>query len=143
MLVKILVGILLYVLFPIWPYEVKYTAYIIVYYIMVTLVGIFILRLALYLLVAIGGGSFWLFPKLTDDDVDILKSFTPIYSFSRWESSIYSSITRVAILLIFSYYAYHIVANPGAVIGKQYLLQLFRKFEDHRRTIERHSRLGR
>lgn len=81
LLIKIIVGVLLYILFPLWPYSVKYGIYIVVYYLLVVLVGVLILRLVLYLAVAISGGSFWLFPKMTDDDVDILKSFSPIYSF--------------------------------------------------------------
>lgn len=56
-------GVVAVVLFPLWPYELKYLLWKISLYLLVAFCVIIVLRLALYLLVGIFGVSFWLFPR--------------------------------------------------------------------------------
>ena len=67
------------VMFPLWPYELKYAVWIISLTILTTLVGILVLRLVLYVIFASFGVSFWMFPNLMGD-YGVLDSFKPFYS---------------------------------------------------------------
>ena len=71
------------VLFPLWPYELKYAVWLISLYLLIVLVGIIILRLIIYILAASFGVSFWIFPNLFGD-YGFVESFLPVYSVQRW-----------------------------------------------------------
>ena len=62
-----LIAVIFLVLFPLWPYEVKYYLWISSYYLIILLVATIILRWVLYLFFSIFGGSFWLFPRFFDN----------------------------------------------------------------------------
>lgn len=55
------------VLFPLWPYELKYFLWLLSYYSTIALVGLIILRWTAYILFSIFGASFWIFPRLFDN----------------------------------------------------------------------------
>jgi hypothetical protein len=55
------------VLFPLWPYELKYVLWLVSYYMTIALVGVIVLRWIVYLLFAIFGASLWIFPRLFDN----------------------------------------------------------------------------
>lgn len=102
------------VLFPLWPYELKYFVWLVSYYSTILLVGIIILRWVAYLFCSIFGASFWIFPRLFDN-VEFIESFKPFCSLTWWESSIYSIVTRILIFSIFVYYGYHIYTDPSII----------------------------
>ena len=52
------------VLFPLWPYELKYALWMVSFYTLMALVALIIVRLVLYMFVALFGVSFWIFPRL-------------------------------------------------------------------------------
>ena len=66
-------------MFPLWPYELKYGAWLVSFSLLVFLLSVIILRLIIYVIFAIFGLSFWVFPNLFGDKGPI-DSFKPLYS---------------------------------------------------------------
>ena len=62
-MLAILLGILAIVLFPVWPYELKYATWLLSYYFLIVILVIIIIRLVFYSLMALLGFSFWIFPN--------------------------------------------------------------------------------
>lgn len=71
------------VLFPLWPYSLKYGVWLVCLYLMILIVGILILRIVLYILAASFGVSFWLLPNMLGD-YGFVDSLRPFYSVERW-----------------------------------------------------------
>lgn len=116
LMMGIIFAILCLVLFPVWPFELKYAVWLVSLYLLVFLVGLLVLRLALYSVASLFGVSFWLFPNLLSD-TSILASFKPVISFEKWESSKLNMVLRLAILGTFIYYSYVIYKDPTIIHG--------------------------
>lgn len=99
------------VMFPLWPFELKYALWRLSVVLLVVIVSIILLRLVLYVILASLGISFWLFPNLMGD-YGILDSLKPLYSVERWEKNTYSIVLRVASFAIFAYYCHSIYTEP-------------------------------
>jgi hypothetical protein len=52
------------VLFPLWPFELKYAMWIFSLYSAILIIAVMVIRLFVYLLGAVFGGSLWIFPRL-------------------------------------------------------------------------------
>ena len=83
LMVGILLAILCLVLFPVWPYELKYAVWLVSLYLLIILVGLLVLRLVLYSIGTLFGVSFWLFPNLMTDN-SFFASFKPVLECKRW-----------------------------------------------------------
>ena len=79
----VLFAILAGVLFPLWPYSLKYSLWILSVALLVVLVSVILLRLVLYVIMASFGVSFWLLPNLFGD-YGLMDSLRPVYSLTRW-----------------------------------------------------------
>lgn len=104
------------VLFPLWPYSVKYAIWIVSLYSLTALFSLVVIRIIFYMIFAVFGFSFWIFPNLFGD-CTILESFKPFISMSRWDTNIFSIICRVVALSIVGYYGYHIYLDPTIITG--------------------------
>lgn len=62
--ILMVLAVVVLVLFPLWPYWLKYYLWLVSYYSTIALVGLIIVRLFLYMFLALFGISFWLFPRL-------------------------------------------------------------------------------
>jgi Translocation protein Sec62 len=60
----IVVGMIAVALFPMWPFELKYTMWLISLYSAIVIVSVMAIRLLVYLVGAVFGGSLWIFPRL-------------------------------------------------------------------------------
>jgi len=72
-------GVLLAVLLPVWPEDLKAIILYINIALLYILFGIMFLRVILYALIKMIGYEFWLFPNYLED-VSFLDSFRPFYS---------------------------------------------------------------
>ena len=63
----ILTAVIAGVLFPLWPYMLKYVLFLICLYLVIAIVSVIILRIVLYLFGAIFGVSFWILPNFFAD----------------------------------------------------------------------------
>lgn len=109
------------VLFPLWPYELKYSLWLLSVFFLVTIVSIILLRLVLYTVLATFGISFWLFPNLFGD-YGIIDSLKPLFSVTKWENDVFSIVLRVASLAIFVYYCHSIYVEPEFYLGENCLI---------------------
>lgn len=73
----VVIGALALVLFPVWPFSVKYAIWLISLYLLIFLVGLLVLRLVIYLLCVIAGFNVWILPNLLGD-YGFIDSFKPI-----------------------------------------------------------------
>ena len=105
------------VLFPIWPYELKYAAWLVSFYILIFLLSVILGRLVLYVILAQFGISFWLFPNLLGDK-GVIDSFKPLISIEKWENDSMSIIGRLIAFSIFMYYAVSIYRDPDFYLCK-------------------------
>jgi len=99
--------IIIGVLFPLWPYELKYGLWQISVVLLVVIVSVILLRIILYVVLASLGISFWLLPNLMGD-YGVLDSLKPLYSIERWERNAYSIALRVGSFVLFAYYCHSI-----------------------------------
>jgi translocation protein SEC62 len=83
MMVGLLLGVLLLVLFPVWPYMLKYVIWLISLYLLVALVGLLVFRFCVYVLCVAAGFDVWIFPNLLGD-YGVIESFYPIIHAERW-----------------------------------------------------------
>lgn len=104
------------VMFPLWPYELKYGLWLLSVFLLVTLIGLILLRLILYVVFASFGVSFWIFPNLFGD-YGIVESFKPFYSVQKWDNDFVAIILRVAAFAIFVYYSVSIYQEPEFYAG--------------------------
>ena len=116
------VAILFVVLFPIWPYELKYYVWYTSLILLVFSVGLLVVRLLLYSILSLFGYSFWLFPNLLTES-SFIESWKPLHSFERWEKSTFTIVLRLVILGVFVYYGYEIYRDPSFVFGTNFVIQ--------------------
>ena len=66
--VLLIIGAILVILYPAWPYPVKLGIFYILFYFLIAMFIIILVRLVLYLFLYIFGFSLWIFPNLFADD---------------------------------------------------------------------------
>ena len=71
------------VLFPLWPYELKYGLWLLSVALLVVIISLILVRIILYAALASFGISFWLFPNMFGD-YGLVDSFKPLYTIARW-----------------------------------------------------------
>lgn len=114
--IMVVLLILAVVLFPLWPYELKYGVWLVCLYFTIAIVAIIIIRLILYILAASFGVSFWLLPNLFGD-YGVMDSLKPVYSIERWGNDVVTIILRVLAFGIFLYYCNSIYQEPEFYLG--------------------------
>lgn len=75
---SIVAGVLALVLFPVWPYAIKYSIWLISLYLLIFLVGLLGFRLAVYLICVVAGFNVWIFPNLLGE-YGFIDSFKPVF----------------------------------------------------------------
>lgn len=113
-MIGILLAILCLVLFPVWPYELKYAIWLLSLYFLIFLVGVLTVRLLVYSVGTLFGVSIWLFPNLLQDN-GFISSFKPFISYERWERSKLTLVLRLVILGVFVYYSYVLYSDPSFI----------------------------
>ena len=79
----ILAVVFMICLYPIWPFAFKYAVFKLSLYLMIALLGLFVVRLGCYIIVRLFGWSFWILPNLDDENLSFLASFKPLYSIEK------------------------------------------------------------
>ena len=92
-------AVLFIVLFPIWPYELKYAIWLISLYLLIFLLSLIAIRLAIFILCCSVGLSVWIFPNLLGD-YGVLESFKPIFYVERWDYSKINILLRLLALTV-------------------------------------------
>lgn len=64
------------VLFPVWPFALKYAVWLVSLYLLVLIVGLLLFRLLVYVVCVVLGFNVWILPNLLGD-YGFLDSFKP------------------------------------------------------------------
>lgn len=115
--------ILAMVLFPIWPFSVKYGIWWVSLALLVLMVGIIVIRLAIYVFFSIFNYHIWLFPDLFYA-TGILESFIPVFQINKGDSSWFSLFLRMFAVSSFILLSVHIYLNPTFIQGIFALIQI-------------------
>jgi translocation protein SEC62 len=111
----VIAAVLMYCLFPVWPYEVKVGIWWVSYILLNLMLGLIAVRLVLFCLLYTLGIDFWLFPNLHDDKLGVIDSFKPLYSVERRKETTLTLIFRLSIFVCIGYLAYHVYQEPNSV----------------------------
>jgi translocation protein SEC62 len=114
-LITVVIGVLMYCLFPVWPFEVKMAVWWVSYILLMFLLGLNIVRYVLFVTLYIFGIDFWLFPELYDDKKGVLDSFKPLYTYNKREETLITILVRLAIAIVFLYCAVTVYLNPDMI----------------------------
>mmetsp|Transcript_29230 Transcript_29230/g.21763 ORF Transcript_29230/g.21763 Transcript_29230/m.21763 type:complete len:110 (+) Transcript_29230:412-741(+) len=109
MLVLVIVVMICFLLFNIWPLWIKKGLWYCSFYLLVVLLGFIVFRASVWLFFFHFGLDIWIMPNFFNDDVSVLDSLRPIIEFSRRGDDtrmffvrILSAITIIYLLYQFS-----------------------------------------
>ena len=111
MTVLMIAVVLVVVLFPIWPFTVKYGLWLVSLVLLVVLVGIIVLRLMIFIVTCIFNYHVWIFPNLFLS-TDILDSFIPVIEVSKGDKTWFGFFIRMFALSVFGLLCLHVYLNP-------------------------------
>lgn len=111
MTIMVILGVLLIVLFPIWPFTVKYALWLVSLVLLVILCGIILIRLLVFLICIIFNYHVWIFPNLFFA-TGILDSFIPIIEVAKGDRTWFSIFIRLFGISVFVLLSLHIYMNP-------------------------------
>ena len=75
-MIGLIIGVLALVLFPVWPFSVKYIIWLVSLYLLIFLVGLLAIRLVIYVICVVAGFNVWILPNLLGD-YGFIDSFKP------------------------------------------------------------------
>ena len=111
----IILGILLYALMPVWPYKMKVAVWWISYVLLLILLGIYAIRLAVYIFCYTFGYDVWIFPDLDAPKLGIFESFKRVITAEKRKDKWYFIIIRIALAIISGYVAFLVYKNPKLI----------------------------
>jgi len=115
----IILAILLYVLMPVWPYKMKVAVWWTSYVLLLFIIGLYIVRLALYIFFYIFGFDVWLFPDMDDPKLGFIDSFRRVFSFESRKDKWYFIVIRIILAIISGYVAFCVYKNPKLIDDTQ------------------------
>lgn len=68
----LIISVIIIILFPMWPHIIKLGIFYILFYFLVGMVILIIVRYIVYIIVWLAGAEFWIFPNLFDDSRGLL-----------------------------------------------------------------------
>ena len=107
-----------FTLLPIWPYKMKVIVWWVSYILILVILGIYIVRLLVYLFFYIFRYDIWLLPDIQDNKLGFFELFYRDYRVITVEKRNESWITiiiRITIAVTTGYNAYSIYRNPGMI----------------------------
>ena len=116
MTILIILGILAFVMCPIWPYEVKYGVWLVSLVLLIIMVGLIIIRLFVYLLIVSFNYHVWIFPNLLNSP-GFLESFIPVIEISKGDKSWFNIFVRLFSISSFLLLVVHTSLNPTFIDG--------------------------
>jgi len=115
----IIFAILLYVLMPVWPYKMKVAVWWISYVFLLAIIGLYIVRLIIYVFFYIFGFDVWLFPDMDDPKLGFIDSFKRVMSFESRKDKWYFIVIRLILAIISGYVGFCVYKNPKLIDDAQ------------------------
>jgi len=111
----VIVGFLACVCFPIWPQFLKVWVWYLSVTFLISIFGLCIVRLVLFLIVWVGGYELWILPNLFDESLGVAESFVPIWSFAKAASG--QGIYRAALVVLIGWTLHWAISQPTEFDG--------------------------
>ena len=111
----IILGILLYALMPVWPYKMKVAVWWISYVLLLIMLGIYAIRLAVYIFCYTFGYDVWIFPDLDAPKLGFFESFKRVITAEKRKDKWYFIIIRIVLAIISGYIAFSVYKNPKLI----------------------------
>ena len=111
----IIFAVLLYVLMPIWPYKMKLAVWWTSYILLLIIIGIYIVRFAVYVFCYIFGYDVWLLPDLDEPKLGFIDSFKRVISVESRKDKWYFIVIRIILAIISGYIGYCVYKNPKLI----------------------------
>jgi translocation protein SEC62 len=100
LLALMIAGVLVAVMFPVWPMWAKIGIWYLSVIFLSIYFGLLILRMVIYTMFWIVGFDFWIFPNLNDEYCGFLDSFRPLYSWEKRKDDALMLLVRFGSLAI-------------------------------------------
>lgn len=107
--------ILMYTLMPVWPYSVKVGLWWVSFVLLCVILGIYAVRLIVYIFCFIFGYDVWLLPDMDDNKLGFFESFYRVISVEKRNEKWYTIAIRVCLAIFTGYVGYKIYKNPSIV----------------------------
>jgi hypothetical protein len=117
MTVFVVLALLMLVMFPIWPYELKYAIWLITLIITLIIFAIILVRLVVFLVCSIFNYHIWIFPNLFETS-GFFDSFLPVLEVTKGDKSWFNIFIRLFAISSFMLLAMHIYLNPTFIDGR-------------------------
>ena len=111
----IIIGILLYVLLPIWPYKMKVAVWWVSFVLLIAIASLYAVRLGLYIFCYTFGYDVWIFPDMDDPKLGFFESFKRVITAEKRNDKWYFIIIRIILAIISGYIGFCIYRNPGLI----------------------------
>ncbi len=118
----IIFAVLSLVLFPVWPYELKYGIWLVSFILLIVLVSLIVLRLLIYVFCVIFGFNVWIFPNLLGEQ-GFVQSFKPFVYYQKWQTNLYNTLIRVFVVSSLIAYGCYLYLNPHIFYGNFFITQ--------------------
>ncbi|KAF4713021.1 Translocation protein S62 [Perkinsus olseni] len=82
LLAVVVTAVLLMCLFPVWPMWAKLAVWYLTVAFSTFMTVLLVIRMICYVALWAFGADFWIFPNLLDEDLGVIESFQPLYSFA-------------------------------------------------------------
>ena len=115
----IVFAILLFKLMPVWPYKVKLAVYWTSYFLLWAMIGLYVVRLAIFIFFYIFGFDVWILPDMDDPKLGFIDSYRRLISFERRKDKWYFILIRIILAIISGYIAFCVYRNPKLVDDAQ------------------------
>ena len=114
-LALIIFFILMYALMPVWPYCVKVGVWWVSFVLLCVILGIYAVRLIIYVFCFTFGYDVWVFPDIDDNKLGFFESFYRVISVEKRNEEWYTIVIRVFLAILTSYIGFKIYKNPSIV----------------------------
>ncbi len=104
---------------PVWPYKVKLAVYWTSYFLLWAMIGLYIVRLAIYIFFYIFGFDVWILPDMDDPKLGFIDSYRRVISFESRKDKWYFIVIRIILAIISGYIAFCVYKNPKLVDDAQ------------------------
>ena len=121
-LILIIVAILMYALMPVWPYKLRVALYWISYVLLCIMIGIYVVKLIVYVFFYTFGYDVLIFPDMDDPKLGIIDSFKRVISVEKRKDKWYFLVLRVILAIITGYIAFCVYKNPKLIDQTQKII---------------------
>jgi hypothetical protein len=112
----------MYALMPVWPYQLRVALYWISYVLLCLMIGIYVVKLIVYVFFYTFGYDVLIFPDMDDPKLGIIDSFKRVISIEKRKDKWYFLVLRVILAIITGYIGFCVYKNPKLIDQTQKII---------------------